>query len=390
VRMSFEQGDQVRDVIGKPSANHNGAARSRNGSISQLIVPVVLSGGGGTRLWPYSTSETPKQFLKLLSERSLFEETFSRVSNRQRFVPPIVVSNANHADHCEHRLGDCGSEARLILEPCARNTAPAIVLSACIVGETYGEDALMLVMPSDHMIDHLDKFDEAIAAAQRAATGGNLVTFGVQPTSPETGYGYIETGAEIPDAPGVHSVGRFVEKPAVDLAEAMVAGGLHLWNIGIFLFKAGVILSEIKKFAPNIWRSAAKSIELSEREGIRVSPPKSEFENCPSDSIDYAVMERSECVAVVPMSPGWSDLGSWDAVAAMQGTETSSELITAVDCADCYIRSDGLQIGAVGVKNLIIVASKGRLLIKPRGSARRSRSCCRQWTRWRHDHSGWR
>jgi mannose-1-phosphate guanylyltransferase/mannose-1-phosphate guanylyltransferase/mannose-6-phosphate isomerase len=231
----------------------------------------------------------------------------------------------------------------------------------------HGDEALMLVMPSDHAIDDLDRFDQAVELGRRAAAADKLVTFGIHPATPETGYGYIETGPEIPQVPGVHEVARFVEKPALAEAEAMVADGNHLWNAGIFLFKVGTILSEFDKFEPEIRGCAERSIELAERNGIAILAKRAEFERCPSDSIDYAVMERSASIAVVPMSPGWSDVGSWDAIAQMQTANAPGDLITALDCTGCYIRSDGLKVAALGLKDLIVVVSGEGLLILPRG-----------------------
>lgn len=328
------------------------------------VVPVVLSGGGGTRLWPFSTAEMPKQFLPLIGEKSLFQEALARVGDRGQFASPIVVGSDRHAELCERELA--GTEgSRLILEPCARNTAPAIVMAASLAAEMHGPDALLLVMPSDHVIEDVGAFHEAIANAEPAARGGQLVTFGIRPTGPDTGYGYLHMGAEV--LPGVMKVARFVEKPTYGVAEAMVSGGEHLWNAGIFLFRAASFLDEADRVAPEIARCAKEAIVAASREGIRVTPDGAILSECPSDSIDYAVMEKAANVAVVPMSPGWSDLGSWDALAELVGPGVSSGPVTALECDDCYIRSEGLEIAAFGVCDLIIVESGGRLLVLPRG-----------------------
>jgi mannose-1-phosphate guanylyltransferase/mannose-6-phosphate isomerase len=334
---------------------------------SELIVPVILSGGGGSRLWPFSTKDTPKQFLPLVETKTLFERALERVRDRERFAAPIVVGSINHAELCEAGLAEDGEEARLILEPCARNTAPAVVMAATVVRETYGAEALLLVMPSDHVIEDVAAFHRAIEVGGAAARTGRLVTFGVQPSGPETGYGYLQMGAELADAPGVKDVARFVEKPALEAAEAMVVAKDHLWNAGIFLFTAGTFLQEAALSAPAITCMAQAAIAAAERDGIRITPDAALLADCVSESLDYAVMERSARVAVVPMSPGWSDLGSWDALASLLGAGTSVGPITAVDCESCYIRSDGVQVAALGVRDLIIVASGGRLLILPRG-----------------------
>lgn len=332
-----------------------------------LIVPVILSGGGGSRLWPFSTQETPKQFLPLIDNKCLFEEALERIRNRADFGRPIVVSSVHHADLCERFLASDGSSARLILEPVARNTAPAVVMASAVAQEMYGNDVLMLIMPSDHVIEKVDEFHEAITAGTAAARAGRLITFGVRPTCPDTGYGYLKTGADVPGATGVKDVVRFVEKPGQEIAEAMVAAGDHLWNAGIFLFRAGTLLEEAAQTCPTITKFALEAVMRGRRDGIRVFPEVATLEECPSESIDYAVMELSSRVAVVPMSPGWSDLGSWDALASLLGAASAVGPVTAVDCESCYIRSDGLQVAALGVRDLIIVASGERLLILPRG-----------------------
>lgn len=332
----------------------------------QLIVPVVLSGGGGSRLWPFSTKETPKQFLPLLDHKTLFEEALDRVSDRLRFAAPVVVGSVQHAELCERLLEPEGDQALLLLEPCARNTAPAIIMAATVIQEFHGSDALMLVMPSDHLIEDIALFHQAIAAGERAARAGWLVTFGVRPTGPDTGYGYLQMGDDIAGSPGVKSVRCFVEKPQHAVAKSMVAAGDHLWNAGIFLFRAASMLEEAERTCPEIADAAREAVALGQRDGIRIAADPTVFANCPSDSIDYAVMERSGRVAVVPMSPGWSDLGSWDALASLLGSGAVGP-VAALECKDCFIRSDGVQVAALGLNDLIIVASGERLLILPKG-----------------------
>ena len=346
---------------------NDGAASVGCASEEGLIVPVILSGGGGTRLWPFSTKEMPKQFLPLISNKTLFAEALDRVRGRERFSAPVVVGSIDHGDLCEEALAADGEDARLILEPCARNTAPAIIMAASVVSQLHGEDALMLVMPSDHVIEDVTAFHDAIRKGEPAARAGRLVTFGIRPSSPDTGYGYLQMGEPIGSGSEVKEVAKFVEKPRVELAQAMVATGDHLWNAGIFLFRAATLLDEARKACPEIARFALDAVEAGACNGIRVIPDAQLMATCPSDSIDYAVMERSSRVAVVPMAPGWSDLGSWDALAGMVGTDTPVGPVTAVDCESCYMHSDGVQVAALGVRDLIIVASGGRLLIMPRG-----------------------
>jgi len=329
------------------------------------IIPVILSGGAGSRLWPYSTEDTPKQFLSFTGARSLFQMTLDRVRDGQRFGPSIVVANVRHAELCNRELlGENG--ARLILEPLARNTAAAITMAAAAARQSHGDDALLLVMPSDHVMEDVAAFHDGIRAAEAAARAGHLVTFGIRPTNPDTGFGYIRVGDGLAGIEGVRKVAQFIEKPQLEAAETMVADGDHLWNAGIFLFRAGTFLDEMMLHAPEIGIAGQQAIALGRREGNRTIADSDALETCPSESVDYAVMEHSSRLAVVPMSPGWSDLGSWDALAEFLEARSHGP-ITALDCDDCYIRSDGVQVAALGVRDLIIVASGQRLLILPRG-----------------------
>ena len=328
------------------------------------IIPVILSGGSGTRLWPMSVPECPKQFLPLASEVTMFEATLARCTDEQRFGAPIIVANARHADLVEQQLGGC--IATLILEPLARNTAPAIALAALLAPA----DAPLLVMPSDHVIVDEAAFTAAVEAALPLVRDGWLATFGIAPDGPETGYGYIEVGEPI--AAGVHRVARFVEKPDHANAETMVASGKHVWNGGIFLFRADAYLAALETHAPDMLTAARAAIDAAVRDGHRVYPDADAFAQSPSDSIDYAVMERAKRVAVVPVAMGWSDVGSWDALHAL-GADGDGHAhhgnVIALDTANCLLRSDGIRIAAVGVHDLIVVASGNDVLILPRGQS---------------------
>jgi mannose-1-phosphate guanylyltransferase len=328
----------------------------------RLITPVILSGGSGTRLWPMSLPEKPKQFLSLAAEATMFEATIARCADRGRFAEPMVVANARHVDLIETQLGDC--PATLILEPIARNTAPAIALAALLAEP----DAPLLVMPSDHVISDQPAFDAAVDAALPFVRDGWLATFGITPDGPETGYGYIKVGESIGD--GVHRVERFVEKPSRERAETMVASGDHVWNGGIFLFRADAFLRALATFAPAMLDAARASVEKARHDGRHIYPDADSFAASPSDSIDYAVMERADRVAVVPVAMGWSDVGSWDALhtlgANADGDAHHGEII-AIDTNRCLLKSDGIRISAVGVSDLIVVASGNEVMILPRG-----------------------
>lgn len=332
------------------------------------IVPVILSGGSGTRLWPMSRPERPKQMLALTAEETMLQLTARRTPTGERFAAPIIVANALHADMVEEQLGAIEARAQaLILEPMGRNTAPAIALAALAAGEGGGP---LLVMPSDHVIGDVGAFHAAIHAAMPAVEAGWLVTFGITPDAPETGYGYIQVGESI--GAGIHQVRRFVEKPRREVAEAMIAAGDHAWNGGIFLLRADAYLEALDAFAPEILAAARAAMARAVREGVRILPDAAEFARSPSDSIDYAVMEKAERVAVVPVSMGWSDLGSWDALHAISDCDEAGNAcrgeVIAIDTADCLVRAGaGKRVALVGVSDLIVVVDGDDVLILPRG-----------------------
>ena len=329
-----------------------------------LITPVILSGGAGTRLWPMSRAEQPKQFLPLTAAHSMFLLTAKRCGDPARFNPPIIVAGARHADMIAAQLNAIDIvPGAIILEPCARNTAPAIALAALLVAG----DVPLLVMPSDHVIADIAAFEQAIAKALPMVGEGWLVTFGITPIGPETGYGYIAVGEKLSE--GVHSVHRFVEKPDRDRAEAMIAGGDHVWNGGIFLLRADMYLGALAVHAPDMLACVQSAMTSAQRDGSHIHPEADAFAACPSDSIDYAVMEKADQVAVVPVTMGWSDIGSWDALYEFGGASQGGGV--AIDVENCLIRSDGIRIHAAGVSDLIIVASGNDILIIPRGQSQR-------------------
>lgn len=331
------------------------------------IIPVILSGGSGTRLWPMSTPERPKQFLPLTNVRTMFQLTVGRAADAGRYAPPVIVASERHADLIEAQLEEISVQpAALILEPCARNTAPAIALAAL-----GGGRAPLLVMPSDHVIGDVDAFHKAIAQALPLLDDGWLVTFGIEAGGPETGYGYIKAGEPLNET--TRRVAQFVEKPDRARAEAMLAAGGHFWNGGIFLFRADVFLTALQVHAPAILEAAKASIETANRNGHRILPDVQAFAASPADSIDYAVMEKADRVAVVPVAMGWSDVGSWDAIYALGAKDKDANCqkgdVRMIDGHGNLIQSDGLRISVSGVHDLIVVASGNEVMILPRGSS---------------------
>lgn len=311
------------------------------------IRPVILSGGAGTRLWPLSRAGRPKQFLALAGEESLLKATATRAAG---WGPPIVVAAREQALAVRAEVPD----ARLVLEPCARGTAAAVALAALAAGT--GE--LLLVMPSDHHIEDEAAFRAAVAVAAPLAAEGWLVTFGIEPDRAETGYGYIRRGEAL--APGAFRAARFAEKPDRPTAQAWLDEGGWDWNAGIFLFAREALLDALRQHAPAI---------LAAVEG--------EFESSPTASIDTAVMEQAERVAVVPASMGWTDIGSWEALHALGPVDGDGNLLTgdvvAPDSRNCLVRSDGPVIVALGVEDLVIVATERAVLVVPRGETQRVR-----------------
>jgi mannose-1-phosphate guanylyltransferase/mannose-1-phosphate guanylyltransferase/mannose-6-phosphate isomerase len=332
------------------------------------ITPVILSGGSGTRLWPLSRSLRPKQLLSLTHDMTMLQQTVGRTAAQDDFAAPVIVANLIHADEIEIQLAAAGvTPGALILEPAARNTAPAIALAALAVEP----DAILLVMPSDHVITDVEAFHAAVARAVPLVEAGWLVTFGITPTAPETGYGYIRRGEEI--APGVERVERFVEKPDVETATGYLAEGCYSWNGGIFLFSASSYVEALETHAPGIAAAAKAAMAGASREGARINPEARAFGASPSDSIDYAVMEKADRVAVVPVDMGWSDVGSWDALHELAEKDGSGNArhgeVVAIDTSNCLIRSEGPVVAAVGVKDIIVIATKDAVLVLPRGDS---------------------
>ena len=338
------------------------------------VVPVILSGGTGTRLWPLSREGYPKQFWPLVSDRTMLQETAAR-ANGPGFAPPVVVCNEAHRFLVAEQLRAARIEkARILLEPAGRNSAPAIAAAALLV-QAEDPDAVLWILAADHAIADVAKLHAALDQAVVAARQGMIVTFGMRPTGPETGYGYIETGAGLPEAPGVSAVARFVEKPDARTASDFLAGGRHLWNSGMFVATAATLLAELAAHAPAVLAAvepamAGATADL-DFQRLAVEP----FLAAPAISIDYAVMERTAKAAVVPADIGWSDLGSWsalwDAAAAARDAEGNVGVgpVEIVASRGCYVRSEGILTGVVGLEDIVVVTTDDAVLVAPRARA---------------------
>ena len=331
-----------------------------------VIIPTIMSGGSGARLWPISRRTHPKQFIRLADGFSLVQHAFFRASALASSGEILTITNRGLFFETEDEYGSVNRSnlsCRYILEPEGRDTAAAAASASLYVRQVFGEDAVIVLFPADHLIKDTDIFIEAAERAVKLAEEGKLATFGIVPTRPETAYGYIETDGE--------QVLRFVEKPDVKEAENYLASGNFLWNAGIFCFTAGTMIDLMKRFAPDILELTARSLETAHRSevvsGEQISLDPLWFEQVPKISIDYAVLEKADNIAVITCDVGWSDIGSWDALAHLvsadeNGNRVSGEAVL-LGCQDCYIHETSRMISAIGVKDLLIVDTADALLV---------------------------
>lgn len=334
-----------------------------------MITPVILAGGSGTRLWPVSRKSYPKQFTQLLDDESLFQRTVKRLTGAQ-FATPTIMTAADFRFVVAEQLENVGvSGAQIVIEPAARNTAPAI-LAAALMHEATPE-AILLVCPSDHIIKDQRGFQNAIKAGQKAAEADKIVTFGIKPTHPETGYGYLQLAAPVGDfTPRALGLKAFVEKPDADLAQAMCEGGAHLWNAGIFMFKVSTILEAFEVLAPRMIMPVRGAVTRGARDLDFFRLEADSFARAEDVSIDYAVMENAaDAMAVVPLDSDWSDLGSWRAIHGASDHDENgnalSESATAIDCKNALLRSDDpdMQIVGLGLDGIAAIATGDAVLI---------------------------
>jgi mannose-1-phosphate guanylyltransferase len=334
-----------------------------------MLLPVIMAGGTGSRLWPMSRELYPKQFLRLHGGDSMLQETVSRLSGMET-MPPLVICNEAHRFLVAEQLRQLNQLSNnIILEPVGRNTAPAIALAA-LRAIALGDDPLLLVLAADHVIEDTQEFQSVVQKAVLHATDGRLVTFGIVPTGPETGYGYIQRGekSSINDD-CAYKVLKFVEKPDSKTAKQYILGGDYYWNSGMFMFQAKKYLSELGQYRPDILAACKKAIETSEpdvdQDFIRIN--KAAFMTCPDESVDYAVMEKTSEAVVVPLDAGWNDVGSWSALWDVNPKDENHNALTGDiflhNTSNCYINTDEKLVAAVGVENLVIVNTKDAVLV---------------------------
>ena len=334
----------------------------------KAIRPIILSGGAGTRLWPTSRALHPKQFMPLTSERTMIQETALRVSDSERFLPPVVVCNEEHRFTVASELQQVGISPEVeVLEPVGRNTAPAIAAAAALCA-AHDPEELLLVLPADHHIARPDLFLDVIAQGAGLAEEGKLVTFGIVPDAPETGFGYICAGEATGE--GGFAVDAFVEKPDADTARGYLDAGGYFWNAGIFLFRADRMIRELEALAPDIWRHAARAVTTGrlDLDFLRLSAEA--FELCPSDSIDYAVMEHTKDAVVVPADIGWSDVGSWTALWDIGDKDAHGNVVSGdavmQETQNTFIRAESRLVATIGVDDLIVVETSDAVLVARR------------------------
>ena len=339
-----------------------------------MLIPVILSGGSGTRLWPLSRELYPKQLLPLVGKGTMLQETLARVAEAEDVTAPIIVCNESHRFLVAEQMLQKGVQPKaIVLEPVGRNTAPAVAVAAMAavadlpVAGKSNVDPLLLILPADHVIQNVEAFREAIAVGRKAAAEGKIVTFGVVPSKPETGYGYIRRNEG--EGP-VYSIAQFVEKPDRSTAQQYVDSKEYYWNSGMFLFRASRVLEELRSLAPDIYEACAQAFTASKRDLDFTRLPAKEFGACRSESFDYAVMEKTRHGAVAPLDAGWSDVGSWSALhEAIPGDKNGNVALGDVLTSDshgCYLHSTSRLVAAVGLRDHVVVETKDAVLVAPK------------------------
>ena len=333
-----------------------------------MIVPVILSGGSGTRLWPLSRALRPKQLLSMTSNYTMIQDTVSRLAGVVELAAPIVVCNEEHRFTIAEQMREIHiTPSSIILEPFGKNTAPAVAISA-LQAQKQNEDPVLLVLPADHVIENTQAFHQAIATGYKAAQNNKLVTFGIVPNNPETGYGYIKSGAKTSD--GVYKVDAFVEKPDSITAQSYLDEGNYYWNSGMFMFKASKYLDELKQHNSSMLKFSKAALDAAHIDMDFTRLDKDAFAQCPSDSIDYAVMEKTQDAAVIPVDIGWNDIGSWSALWDVGASDESGNVthgdVILHDSTNSYVHSDSRLVTVVGLNDHVVVETADAVLVAHR------------------------
>jgi mannose-1-phosphate guanylyltransferase/mannose-6-phosphate isomerase len=335
-----------------------------------MIYPVILAGGSGTRLWPLSREHYPKQLLSLTDSHTMLQNTVLRLRDFEDINPPIIICNENHRFMIAEQFREIGIKpASIILEPVGRNTAPAVAVAA-LKAKAEGGDPLILVLPADHFIKDIAAFHNALSTADYFARKGRLITFGIVPESPETGYGYIRKGKKLGEDSEAVAIEEFVEKPDLETAIQYVSSGNYCWNSGMFMFRASGILEELNKYAPDIVEACEKAIQNGKEDLDFFRLDADAFGACPSDSVDYAVMEKTHNGAMIPMQAGWNDLGSWEALWQVGEKDENQNVIQGDvlthDVKNSFLYAGSHLLAAVGLEDHIVVETSDAVLISPR------------------------
>lgn len=334
--------------------------------MAEKIVPVILAGGTGTRLWPLSRNSLPKQFLALASDKTLYQETLLRTPPGADFLPPVVITNEDFRFFAKRQASEVGIDATVVLEPARRDSGPALVAAAAVAQKLHGLDVLVLALAADHVVLDPDGFRAAARLAARVAAGGRIVTFGITPDAPRTSYGYIRPGGALPE--GGNVVDAFVEKPDLATAARYVAEG-YLWNSGNFLFPASLMIAEAERFEPALAAAALASVDAAKEDLGFLRLDAEAFAGAPAKSIDFAVLEHTSRAAVVAGDFGWSDIGAWDAVREIKPADAEGNVIEGaaelIDSHDSYVRSEGPLVTGIGLKGVSVVATDDAVLVMP-------------------------
>ena len=341
-------------------------------ALGPRLIPVAISGGAGSRLWPLSTQAKPKQFHALATGRTLLQDTVLRTAAAEgiEVLAPVLICNNAHLEVALAQMAEAGLEpAAIVLEPFGRNTA-AVAMTAALVAQALDPEALVLLAPSDHVIAAPEVFAAAVLAAAPMARE-RIITFGVRPTKPETGYGYIEAGERLDGE--LAAVARFVEKPNLETAQGYLASGRYLWNAGIFLFAPPVLIAEMERLAPGCAKATREAVARAPAKGAVIALDAEAFDPCPSISLDYAVMERTDKAAVMPLDAGWADIGSWSSLWEQgphdeAGNRTRGD-VELIDAEDCLVWSEGGPVGVIGLKDMIVVHTAEATVVLPKSRA---------------------